>query len=81
VLRCMPQAPAAPPVPAAPPPDHPGTVLSVSPAPTPPEPARPRPGAGGQSPEKTAAEAPTRFIMRPARQRPVVAALVPAWNE
>jgi poly-beta-1,6-N-acetyl-D-glucosamine synthase len=91
VLRCMPQAPAAPPVPAAPPPDHPGTALSVSPAPpappvaeptpTPPEPARPRPGAAGQSPDRASAEAPTRFIMRPARHRPVVAALVPAWNE
>ena len=130
VLRCMPQAPAAPPVLAAPPPDHPGTALSVSPArpapqappapeahpgaaprhdseswwqlaegaspasppvgvpflppvaeptPTPPEPARPRPA--GLPPGRTAAEAPTRFIMRPARRRPVVAALIPAWNE
>jgi poly-beta-1,6-N-acetyl-D-glucosamine synthase len=44
--------------------------------------ARPRPGADGQAPGRSAAaEAPTRFIMRPARQRPVVAALVPAWNE
>lgn len=37
--------------------------------------------ADGQSPGRAAAEAPTRFIMRPSRQRPVVAALIPAWNE
>jgi biofilm PGA synthesis N-glycosyltransferase PgaC len=43
--------------------------------------ARPRPGADGQSPGRTAAEAPTQAIMRPTRNRPVVAALVPAWNE
>jgi poly-beta-1,6-N-acetyl-D-glucosamine synthase len=42
---------------------------------------RPRPGADGQPPGMTAAEAPTRFIVRPSRQRPVVAALIPAWNE
>ena len=43
--------------------------------------ARPRPGADGQPPGRTAAEAPTEAIMRPTRNRPVVAALVPAWNE
>jgi poly-beta-1,6-N-acetyl-D-glucosamine synthase len=43
--------------------------------------ARPRPGAEGQPPGRTAAEAPTQAIMRPARHRPVVATLIPAWNE
>ena len=37
--------------------------------------------ADEQSPDMAAAEAPTRLIMRPSRQRPVVAALIPAWNE
>ena len=43
--------------------------------------ARPRPGADGQLSGRAAAEAPTRLMMRPSRQRPVVAALIPAWNE
>jgi len=43
--------------------------------------ARPRPGVDGLSPGMAAAEAPTRFIMRPGRHRPVVTALIPAWNE
>jgi poly-beta-1,6-N-acetyl-D-glucosamine synthase len=37
--------------------------------------------ADGQPSDGASAEAPTRLIMRPGRQRPVVAALVPAWNE
>ena len=67
--------------PASPPVGVPFLPPVAEPTPTPPEPARPRPGAAGQPPGRTAAEAPTRFIMRPARHRPVVAALVPAWNE
>ena len=67
--------------PASPPVGVPFLPPVAEPTPTPPEPARPRPGAAGQPPGRTAAEAPTRFIMRPARRRPVVAALVPAWNE
>src|SRR5205814_3240043 len=43
--------------------------------------ARPRPGADGQLSGRAAAEAPTRLMMRPSRQLPVVAALIPAWNE
>jgi len=65
-LLCIPQAPAAPPIPAAP---------------SAPAAAHPRPGADGQPPGMTAAEAHTQVIMRPARNRPVVAVLIPAWNE
>jgi cellulose synthase/poly-beta-1,6-N-acetylglucosamine synthase-like glycosyltransferase len=45
--------------------------------------ARPRPGADGQPPGRTAAEAPTRFIVRPVITRAVpqrVVALIPAYN-
>jgi len=44
--------------------------------------ARPHPGADGQPPGRAAAGASIQAIMRPATgRRPVVAALVPAWNE